>query len=262
MTRRLRPIWAAVSLAALVTACGQTPTAIKPVDLPLSKIQPYSPGAGTTGAADQQLAPGEKIKQAAVKALTTSSGFRAEVQAHTEGHYKQGKRVSDLRTFDHFSKLIWMKPNRIRLEIVRTTNFLLEGAAMVSEDGEAITARGKGVLGILPIHLKASDPTLVNVRNHKFKDALPDSLLQRFTGSTATWTPVGQSTVEGRPALIVDISNVKHLDPEITKESIWLDAQTYQIRRLSLYEGARIAMDFRFGNFQWNPKVTSATFKL
>lgn len=260
MRCRLRPMWAAVSLAALVTACGQSPTVVTPGFPVNSKILPYAPTNGT--AAGPQQAPGEKIKQAAVQALTASSGFKAEVQAHTEGHYKQGKRVADLRTFDHFSKLVWMKPNKIRCEIVRTTNFLLEGAAMVSEDGEAITAKGKGVLGLFPIHLKASDPTLVNVRNHKFKDALPDSLLQRFTGATAIWTAVGQTTVEGRAAVIVDISNVKHLDPEITKESIWLDAQTYQIRRLSLWEGSKVAMDFKFQNFQWSPRVTAATFKL
>jgi outer membrane lipoprotein-sorting protein len=196
------------------------------------------------------------------QAFLSCKGIEAEVTSYSEGHFKAGKRVSELRTNTSRSRLIWAKPNRMRGEVLETDNFLVSGARMLSTDGKTITVRAGGFLGILPITVSASDHLLASNRDHRFCDMTPNALLQWIMGPSAVWTVMGDGQVKGTRVKLVRVSAIKHLDGEITEERLAIEPGTFAVRNLAMYAGTKKVVDYTFLKFRWNPTVTADTFKL
>lgn len=241
----------------LLAGCGQTPTAVtpqsEPSPEPMPSMVPVAPAAGDEG---------PRLLAGLRQAFLSCKGIQAEVSSYSEGHFKAGKRVSELRTNTSTSSLIWAKPNRMRGEVLQTDNFLTSGARMVSTDGKSITVRAGGVLGILPITVSSSDHLLASNRDHRFCDMTPNALLQWIMGPTAVWTVMGDGQVKGTPVKLIRVSAIKHLDGEITEERLAIDPTTFAVRNLAMYAGTRKVVDYTFVKFKWNPTVTADTFKL
>ena len=251
-----------LSLAALsvftVTACGTAPApALKSV--PRLRAPVAMPAPQALG---PQTAEGQFLRDAVARALTEAKGFEVELKSYSEGYYKKGERQSELRTSSSRTKLILIKPNKLRGEIIETTNPLLEGGKIATQDGLNITARAKGILGLFPLHFKATDPTLRNNRNHHFTEGSPETLLARLTAPGSLWTVVGDSVVEGTPVKLVAVDQVQRPDREITREVLGVDPVTRQVRKMIMYAGAKRVMEFTIVKFRWNPTVSADTFKL
>jgi outer membrane lipoprotein-sorting protein len=221
-------------------------------------------GAGPTGMAPngQGQAEGAQLLNGMRQTLNTCRGFDAEVRNYSEGHFKTGERVSELRKSTTQARLIWMKPSKLRAEVINTSNPLLVGAAMATTDGQNITARAKGILGLIPIHLTASDKKMSTNRNFSFNDNNPNSQLSRLTGPSAQWTVIGQGNVSGVPVKLIAVDNVKRLDSEINREVVMVDPQTMGLRGLAMYTGNQKVVDIQFLKFKWNPSVQANTFSL
>lgn len=222
----------------------------------LGAVQP-GVGGQAGGAAE-----GTALLNAMRQQFATCSGFDATISNYSQGNFKEGKRVNELRKSTTEARLIWVKPMKIRGEVIKTTNSLLEGAAMATSDGTNIRVRLKGLLGLLPISVKATDPKLSNNRNHSFLASNPDAQIKRLTAATAVWTVVGQETVEGAACKVIRISGVGRADAEVTDELLWLEPTTMVLRRLAMTSGQTKLMEANFKKFVWNPTVPASSFTL
>ncbi|MDB5097517.1 MAG: hypothetical protein JWM80_1938 [Cyanobacteria bacterium RYN_339] len=256
---------AAFALMALLAGCGQAPgTATRPIltDNALDAI-PLAPVAAQPG---QQAGPGQtegiKMLQGLRTAYQRCTGFDSEIKSYSQGNFKAGQHVDELRKATTQAKLLWFKPNKTRAEVVTTSNPLLVGAALVTTNGVDVTARAKGLLSIFPFHFQASDAKLSNNRNHKFTENNPKSIIERLTAATAVWTVVGDAVVEGTPVKMVQVDHIHYLDKEITREVVGIDPATSAIRRLVMYNGTTKVIDHSFLKFSWNPHPNSDTFVL
>ena len=255
--------WSALGLMlGILTACGQAPSTAPKALREKADRAPIARHSAVPGQVTPAMQEGERLKQGALQAFTRASGFEAEIQSYGEGRYKMGEKVSELRKSSSRTKLTFVKPCKIRGEIIETTNPLLEGGKMATADGENITARAKGILGLFPIRVKASEPKMRNNRNHHFKEGMPDTLIARLTGPGSVWTVVGETQVAGVPVRMVEVAGVRRLDKELTRELLGIDPTTFQIRKVSMYAGETRVIDYTFKTFRWNPKVTASTFQL
>lgn len=256
----------ALLLMGLLAGCGTTPTSTRPIltdsafDAPIPSAPLMAPQPGQQGTPGQVL--GLQMLQGLRVAYQRCTGFDSEIKSYSQGHYKAGEKVDELRQSTTQAKLLWCKPNKTRAEVVTTSNPLLVGAAMVTTDGTNVTARAKGLLSIIPFHFQASDPKLANNRNHKFTENNPKSIIERLTAPTAVWTVVGDADVQGVPIKMIQVDNVHYLDREITREILGINPVDSSIRRLVMYAGTTKVIDHTFLSFKWNPKPTSDTFVL
>lgn len=265
---------------AFLAGCGQSqlPSAPRPVkNQQLQKRYPMPgqamPGQmgpmgpmgqmGPTGGAQmggQGQMEGAQALQAMRRMLAQINGFEATVKSYTQGNYKSGQRVSELRKSTTQAKLTWLKPEKLRAEVITATNPLLEGGKLATTDGKSIRARAAGLLSLFPMTLGANDTKLANNRNHSFTENNPQSQLTRLTGPTASWTVVGAG--EGGAVKLIRVDNVSRLDNEITHEIIGLDMRQMTLKSLEMYAGQTKVVDHQFLRFSWNPRVTSDTFAL
>lgn len=220
------------------------------------------PGAGTPVAAGQGAAEGAQLLNAMRQKFAECTGFDATISNYSQGNYKEGKRVTELRKSTTEARLIWMKPMKLRGEVIKTTNSLLEGAAMATTDGQNIRVRLKGLLGLLPISVKANDAKLSNNRNHSFLASNPDAQIKRMTAPSAQWTVVGQENLNGQNCKVIRISGVARLDQEVTDELLWLEPNTMVLQRLAMTGGQTKLMEATFKSFTWNPNVPASQFTL
>lgn len=261
------------ALAALMLAgCGGTPTAPKSKRPSAGSSQLLTgpgqvPGA-VPGMPQPGMAPaagnpeGAQLLQGMRNLLPTISGFDVQVRSYSQGHYKAGAKVEELRKSTTEARIIWARPMKLRAEVIQTTNPLLVGAAMATPDGQNITARAKGVLGLFPIKMAITDPKLGNNRNHKLTQNNPKALLERLTAPTATWTVIGEQTVEGTPCKLIQVDNVSRLDKEINRELVAIDPSNLALRKLVMYNGNTRLVDHTLVKFRWNPKVSSSSFNI
>lgn len=228
------------------------------------------PGMGYPGMADangQMMGNGSNAEGAALLQATRAtvaqvSGFDAQIRSYTQGHFKNGERVSELRKSTTEARLIWMKPLKLRAEVIQTSNAILVGAAMATTDGKNVTARAKGLLGLIPFKMQVTDPKLGNNRDHRLPENNPKANLERLTAPTAVWTAIGDQAIEGVMCKLIQVDNVKRLDKEITREVVAIDPQQITLRKLLMFAGTTKVVDHTFVKFKWNPKVSSSSFNL
>jgi hypothetical protein len=216
-------------------------------------MPPADPTAGSEGAA--LLA---RLRQA----FAACSGAEAEAKAYSEGHFKAGKRVDELRKSTYKTKMIWVKPRKIRGEILATDNFLVGGAKMATKDGRSVKVKGAGLLGLLPLTLDTGDDLLSSNRHHKFADQTPDAIVGRLLGPNARWTIVGQGTVAGVAVVFAEVAGVTRLDKEIEREIVAVDPQLPGLRGVTMFAGGKKVVDVTFTKFRWNPKPAPDAFDL
>lgn len=249
-----------------IAGCGASPTEPKTSRRPAqAKLQDSMPrfGGAMPGATNPQAqAEGAQILAGMRQTFVQAKGFDATIRSYTEGHYKSGQKVTELRKSTTSARLIWIKPEKLRAEVITSTNSLLIGAAMVTTNGENITARAKGLLGLFPLSLKASDAKMSTNRNHSFVENNPSSHMERFTSQTAVWTVAGEAMIEGTLCKLVAVDNIKRLDREITREVLAIDTRTMALRQVTMYAGPTKVTQHTFTKFQWNPKTTSQTFSI
>lgn len=267
-----RALLASLSGVLLLAGCGQiaqTSASLprRGTGAPLGSAAPLGavqagtqvqPGALT----GNPQADGQMLLNGMRQTVAQITGFSAELKSYSEGNYKSGERKGELFKSTTRSKVTWAKPARLRAEVITATNPLLEGGALATPDGQNITARAKGLLSIIPIHLQASDPKLSNNRNYKFNDMNPNVLIGRLTGATAQWTVVGPGQIGTASVLWVSVAGVRHLDAEIQTELIAVDPQTYALNGVQMMAGNKRVVDMQLTNFQWNPTVSASMFQL
>ncbi len=229
--------------------------------------QMMGPNGQLVGPNGQMMAPGGnpegvQLLQATRNTVAQITGFDAQIRSYTQGHYKQGERVSELRKSTTEARLIWVKPLKLRAEVIQTSNPLLVGAAMATTDGKNVTARAKGILGLIPFKMQITDPKLGNNRDHRLPVNNPKANMERLTAPTAIWTMLGDENVEGTPCKMIQVDGVKRLDKEITREVIAIDPNQITLRRVMMYSNQTKVVDHTFVKFKWNPKVSSSSFEL
>lgn len=258
----MRPITPFLLVSAALTfaaGCGHpTPAAPRPRPVP-QRPQTPPPAQPQPMPAEAE---GRFLLAGLRQAFTACRGVEAEVSSVSEGHYKAGKRVSELRKNRYRSRLVWAKPNRFRGDILHTDNFLVSGAKMVSQDGKNITVKAGGVLGLFPLQLSADADMLASNRNHKFGDMTPEAMLTWILSPSARWVVVGQSLSAGVPVKEIRVENIRHLDPGISEERIVIEPGTFKLHRLIMNAGTKTVVDYQFTRFRWNPVVADDTFEL
>lgn len=264
---------------AFLAGCGQSqlPSAPRPLkNQQLQQRYPMPGGAmpgqmgpmGPTGqmgpAGGAQMGPataeGAQALNRMRQLLATIQGFEATVTSYTQGNYKSGQKVAELRKSTTKAKLTWLKPEKLRAEVITATNPLLEGGKLATVDGQSVRARAAGLLSLFPMTLQANDTKLANNRNHSFTENNPQSLLTRLTGPSASWTVVGAG--QGGAIKAFRIDNVQRLDNEITHEILVIDMRQMTLKGLEMFAGQTKVLNHDFLNFKWNPRVTSDTFTL
>lgn len=245
---------------ALLAACGQAgPTQERPKrPAAQGKVAPTpAPLAGAEAEAE-----GTALLLRLREAFEACTGAEAEARSYSEGHYKAGAKVSELRRSTYRTKMIWVKPRKIRGEILDTDNFLVGGAKMVTLDGRRVKVKGAGVLGLLPLTLDAGADLLSSNRHHKFNEQTPDAIVSRLLGPQARWLAGGRGTVAGAAVTFVEVQGVPRLDQEIEREVIALDPQAPALRGVTMWAKGKKVVEVTFTKFRWNPKPKADTFEL
>lgn len=194
--------------------------------------------------------------------LQKSEQFEVTLRTYSQGYFSGGNRTSELKKATSELKLIWARPMRLRVEILKTSNPVSEGAILTTEDMINCRLRAKGVLGLFPLTVAATDPKLANNRNHTLPATHPAATLTRITRPGATWTYLKEGSVEGTPVKIVEVSGVERLDHEVTREVIGVDTKTWTVRRLVQYVGDTKVGEHTMLDFQPAPVITPQTFQL
>lgn len=247
---------------ALLAGCGTTPA---------SGTKPTRPRAQASGPIPAILpmpVPGEATAEGAAllaslrEAFEGCTGAEAEAKSYSEGSWKAGKKVNEVRKATYRTKMIWIKPKKIRGDILETDNFLVGGAKMVTLDGKRVKVRAGGVLGIVPLTLDTTDDMLSSNRRHKFSEQTPDAIVSRLLGAQATWTVVGQATLAGVPCKLVEVGGVPRLDKEIDREVVAVDPAAQALRGVSMYVKGKRVVEVTFTKFRWNPKPAADAFEL
>ena len=226
-----------------------------PASMP-APAQPGQPGSPGDGGAGQDLL--QRLRQR----MQQATGVEALVRSWSEGHFKAGKPVSELRHSTYRTHLLWQKPNRMRGDVLETDNWLVSGASMVTLDGRNVRIKANGFLGLFPITVKADDDLLASNRNHKFGDLAPDAMFGRLMGAGAQWMAIGQQASGGRPMTVVEVRGVPRVDSGITREVLVLDPQALVVGQLRMFSGSRTVVDYTFLSFRWDPKPAADAFKL
>lgn len=271
MIKQLNRIFAATLVAGVLAGCGAAEPVVTAPKSAFDSVrfQGNAPVGGASQAGNgmmmgqQGSAEGAQLLDGMRRTLANARGFDAEVRNYSQGHYKTGEKVSELRQSTTQARLIWMKPAKLRAEVIQTSNSLLVGAAMATTDGQNITARARGILGLIPIHLTASDKKMSTNRNWSFNDNNPSALLNRLTAPTAQWTVIGDGQVSGAPVKMIAVDGVRRLDGEITREVVMVEPQTMNLRGLAMYNATNTKVaEVSFLKFKWNPTVSASTFSL
>lgn len=245
---------------ALLAACGQAgPTQERPKrPTAQASIAPMpAPAAGAEAEAE-----GAALLLRLREAFEACTGVEAEAKSYSEGHFKAGAKVSELRKSTYRTKMIWVKPRKIRGEILDTDNFLVGGAKMVTLDGKRVKVKGAGVLGLLPLTLDAGADLLSSNRHHKFNEQTPDAIVSRLLGPQARWVAAGRGAVAGSTVTFVEIQGVPRLDKEIEREIVAIDPQAPALRGVTMWAKGKKVVDVTFTKFRWNPKAKADTFEL
>lgn len=224
--------------------------------------QPGMTQPGMAQSAQGAQGQGAQLLNAMRQKLATCNGFQGNLTDFTMGNFKNGVQQSNTVQSTTTATILWAKPNQLRCDVQTTTNSLLDGAKMATTDGQNITARLKGILGLLALHLNASDPKMSTNRNHSFTDNNPYSQLERITAPNVQWVPVGQATVGGAPVVVCEIEGVRHLDNQITRELVEVEPQTLNLRGMISYAGNQVVEQFTFNTFTWNPNVDPSQFQI
>ncbi len=243
----------------LLAACGQaglTPERPKRPTVQATLAPPAGPGA--PGAEGE----GAALLQRMREAFEACSGAEAEGKAYSEGHFKAGAQVTELRRSTYRTKMIWVKPRKIRGEILETDNFLVGGAKMVTLDGKKVRVKGAGVLGLLPLTLDAGADLLSSNRRHKFNEQTPDAISERLLGTHARWTVAGRGTVAGTAVVYVEVVGVPRLDKEIERELVAVDPNAPALRGVTMWAKGKKVVEVTFTKFRWNPKANADAFEL
>lgn len=244
----------------LLVGCGAQP-ANKVMPTSTRSAAPLAP-APAASVAPEALARGETLLAGLRSAFTRCKGVEATVRSYSEGHYKAGAKVDELRKSTYVSKLLWVKPMKLRGDILETDNFLVGGASMATTDGKRVRVKGAGLLGILPITLDADSGLLASNRNYGFKQVAPDALMKRLTTPGATWRVIGTTQVKGTAVELVEVGNAPHLDPKVDREVIGIDPATFGLRGVFFYERGKKVADITFEKFRWDPRVSGDPFDL
>lgn len=274
MKKMQRNLASLVLGAVLLAGCGQAvaPTSVggasyarKPIAQQPNGQYPSLNGQtmnGQPGQASQAQAEGLRLQQGLIAVMGQAKGMDATLQSYSQGHFKSGARVSELRQATTSAKFTWVKPNKLRAEVITSTNSLLEGAAMATTDGQNLKARAKGLLSLFAINVTATDNMMKSNRNVNFSDNTPGAQLSRLTAPGAVWTVVGQDQVQGTPVTLVQVDNIRRLDSEITREIVAIEPRGTTLRRLTMYANNTKVTEHTFLNFRWNPSVTASTFTI
>jgi hypothetical protein len=238
---------------ALLIGCGHNDLPVAPV-VPSPLPTPASTPAVPDANAKQE---GARLQARLKQAYESCTGVEAEVKSYSEGHWKAGKQVSELRHATYRTHMIWAKPLKIRAEVLDTDNFLVGGARMATTDCKRVKVRGAGILGILPITLDAGDDLLASNRNHRFTAMLPSPLIGHLLAGT--WTAVPGATAHAAKA---ELAVASHFDKEIDREELTLDPTDGKLIRVTMYAKGRAVVDYSFTTFRWNPKVGADTFAI
>ncbi|MEB3198616.1 MAG: hypothetical protein VKP62_15575 [Candidatus Sericytochromatia bacterium] len=250
---------------ATTAACGRLP-GTKPEPLPsVSPVPPGSPGAPSNpGAPLPSLGPlpdGQALLKAVRAKVANTPGVDVEVKAASSGHYYGGKKVAELRSSSSRSRMLWGAPGKLRAQVLESTTPLLAGSTLVMLSPDQLKVKAGGALGLIPISMKSSDTRLMTNRNHYFTDNHPVAHLKRLTAEGASWKGVAPLPVAPSAAW-VEISGVRRLDKDLTRELLALDPKTLQPKAMAMMEGDKSVVTFQFLKFLWDAVPNPNAFKL
>ncbi|MEB3198411.1 MAG: hypothetical protein VKP62_14520 [Candidatus Sericytochromatia bacterium] len=221
--------------------------------------QVTGPAAGIA-VASPGLTEGAQLLAAVRQRNQSAKAFQAYIRTYSEGHFNGGKQVAELRKVSSEMKLLWASPARLRVEMIKTSNPLAEGALLTTQDTVTCRVRAKGLLSFLPITMPADDPRLANNRNHSLPETDPKSMMDRLTAEGAVWTFLGDAEEDGRPVKRVQVDQIRYLDGAITREVIAVDPALMALLRITMYAGSGRVFDVRLTDFTWTPTVAPDAF--
>jgi hypothetical protein len=258
MLRKGVQFGACIASLMVVAGCGKSPASPLLPTVPAAPSQLPAPVASPGADAGHQE--GDVLLAQVRAAFAGCTGAEAEARSYSEGHFKAGAHVGELRHATYRTRMVWMKPHKMLGEVLETDNFLVGGAKMTTLDGQNVRVKGAGLLGLFPLTLQADSDMLSSNRHHKFSDQSPDAICRRLLGPAVHWTVLGAATVAGKSVRLIALDGAPHLDAEITREVIAIDPQDAGLRGVTMYAGTRKVEDVTFTSFRWNPKPAADTF--
>ena len=188
------------------------------------------------------------------------NGLDVEMRASSSGFYYGGVKGTTQRSSASKTRMRWSAPTALRADVLESTTPFLAGATLLMTQANQVRVKAGNPLGLIPISMKPADSRLLTNRNHAFIDNHPVAHLRRLSAEGAVWTGLPPQTM-APGAEWVSISQVRRLDPDVSREYLALSPQNAAPVMLLMYEQNKAVVTFRFERFDWNPPSGKNVFR-
>lgn len=224
-----------LGLALTASGCGLSP-----------QLLSRGPAAQVRAKADPQA----DAVVASVRKAWTGTNTLSGVVAFWE---KKGNEVSESK-----AEFYWSRPEKLRANVTEADSAMKRGAKLVYLGDKKVTVKVAFIKKTLPY----DDPQLLSLRGFRIDQTSITSVVGGILDPQTTIRYVGSTTVNGRPADLLEGAGSQYMLPGLTKMVIAVDKQTNMPSNVEGYAGTEVVFRAQIPTLALNPQLPGNTFDL
>lgn len=160
-------------------------------------------------------------------------------------------------------KVWFQKPGTTKMHLVEHTNSLFKDAKLTYKSGvDQITGRPGGAMSFMKMSLPMSDDKVTSRRSYRLDQVDTLAIVSRLVRPELNPKLLGKTTVNGRQVAVLEYQAQNHFDPQITKELLGIDMETYFVRIHEMYAGEELVYSLKLPEVQFNQPLTAKDFEV
>lgn len=160
-------------------------------------------------------------------------------------------------------KVLFQKPGTSKMHLVEHTNSLFKDAKLTYKSGiDQITGRPGGAMSFMKMTLPMSDDKVTSRRSYRLDQVDTLAIVSRLVRPELNPKLLGKTTVNGRQVAVLEYQAQNHFDPQITKELLGIDMETYFVRIHEMYAGEELVYSLKLPEVQFNQPLSAKDFEV
>ncbi len=160
-------------------------------------------------------------------------------------------------------KVWFQKPGTSKMHLVEHTNGMFKDAKLTYKSGiDQITGRPGGAMSFMKMTLPMSDDKVTSRRSYRLDQVDTMAIVSRLVRPELNPKLLGKTTVNGRQVAVLEYQTQNHFDPQITKELLGIDMETYFVRIHEMYAGEELVYSLKLPEVQLNQPLTAKDFEV
>lgn len=160
-------------------------------------------------------------------------------------------------------KVWFQKPGTSKMHLVEHTNGMFKDAKLTYKSGiDQITGRPGGAMSFMKMTLPMSDDKVTSRRNYRLDQVDTLAIVSRLIRPELNPKLLGKTTVNGRQVAVLEYQAQNHFDPQITKELLGIDLETYFVRIHEMYAGDELVYSLKLPEVQLNQPLSAKDFEV